>query len=196
MKWWITSRRPAVLALGFVGSVLGVTFVGGVDVPAPSLLQGQLLSAPLAVFLPLGAVIAAVWSISNTPAEIEIAQVRRPARYDAVLLASLAALTILFCGAAAMYWGDGVPLQGGRNLVGYLGISVFALALGGSAHAATFVPAAAAVVAVTFGRSAEGGSNWWAWPLAPGHEAGALAVAVGIFVGAITTSVVFGRRAP
>lgn len=196
MRWWVSSRRPCLVALGLVGFVAGVVAFGTRVVPTPGLLGEFLSPVPLSVYLPLAGVAVVAVSISNVPSDLEASAVRRVHLLDAASVLVFMCLATLACGAASMAWGGRAPLEGARNLGGYVGLGLLALTRFGP-RASSFVPAAFAVSASTFGwRSATRTARWWAWPLEPAGTTRSAALAAGLLAAGIVVLALRGRRRP
>lgn len=192
MRLWVASRRPLFLVVACIGFVALVVVFGSSNVPVPSLGEGSLLPVPFAVFLPLAPTAVVVFCLSNTHPSIEAVAVRRVGWLDGAGLIVFAGFALVSCYAAHVLWDADASVQGARNLVGYLGIGVACLVMFNS-RAASFLPAAFAVIVSTFGRTVGVSEAWWAWPLAA-IDVPLAAAQVGIlFLTAIVLLGVVGR---
>jgi hypothetical protein len=177
MIWSLRVRRVGLLTSVLTAYVAVLWAVGEASLPLPSFLSGMAFLVPVADILPLGLAVAVLFAIDNDDSRLA-----RLASRPMWLLDSgyILAVVILAVGASAALAAIGLQPHGyaaGRNLVGFVGLSlVLRAAVGG--RAASGLVTAFVVVSLMFG-AGSGGLHPWAWPLAPADDA---AVAFGVAV--------------
>ena len=184
MKLWLQVRQIQMVGMALLVALLGLAAIGNTSVPLPNLSGGVLLRFPSAIFLPLIIAIAMARSLSYSNLPIEQVATR-----PVVLLDKGFVLIIggLYAGCSAILWVLGFPstlLIGGRNALGYLGLTLLGRRLIGS-HGGAVLPAAFAILASLLGSGVDRIPDWWAWPIAAASSWWAWAWALGLLAASI-----------
>ncbi|MBA3946155.1 MAG: hypothetical protein H0X37_16525 [Herpetosiphonaceae bacterium] len=129
--------------------------------PLPNLLGGTGIAIRLPLLLPLAVAIIVAWGSASGDPILE-AVASRPLRLLDVSYALMSAcLTLLACMLVWTVGETDLALAAGRNVLGYIGLTLLGRWILGL-HAAALFPAGVAIVSALFGIGAGMQPRWWA----------------------------------
>lgn len=145
--------------------VLVLVLSGDLALPLPNLLGGPDLALPLALFLPLVVTIVVAYGLTSGDPRLEAVASRPLPALDDLLVLLIALVTLASCGLVGLSMGFDLALASGRNVLGYLGLTLIARRLAG-ASVAPLLPISFALVCALLGSGPDAQPRWWAWPIA------------------------------
>ncbi|ONH60492.1 hypothetical protein CcI49_10400 [Frankia sp. CcI49] len=193
MIWWWRNRGYTMHFSVVVGTLVAVLLVGDAAFPVPSLLGGSSLRLPVMLLLPLAPSSVASYCLSRRDG-LELTGTQPTRWLDCAVMVMTAAIGML---AGTLLQVTGLNDQGfaaGRNMAGYIGLSLVGVAIVG-AQASSLFPVTVAVVTSSLGAQVNGQARSWAWPAAGAESLLALVVALATLVLGLLCGLVWGGRA-
>lgn len=185
MRWWIRSQHPAwAMGIAIVGTVVVIASPDSFGLPIPSLagptaFASIRLHALVAVVITVGA-----WaSVSAGHKSAVLAATRAMHLY---VFASLCAI-LGICGLLVGLWGIFIgPVSSPaqlllRDVLGLFGLGLILVPLTGYRFAG-IVSTVYVFVSAIFGRTGDGGSALWAWPISDSSDLDFWIAAIVLFV--------------
>ncbi len=183
MSWWLRAHRAGPLAAMLVafGAVVWASNVRGAAggrVPSP-IRAG--VATPLALWFPLGIVVAVCWACS-----IDEGRSGRSVtvRSNALLLAAFVVAVVSSAVLALVPMALDAPTLAAavaRNVVGLTGMALVLRRWAGGSGAAALT-AGYLALAASLGAQPGGGASWWAFPVADRLGPGDAAIAALVFL--------------
>ncbi|SCF84224.1 hypothetical protein GA0115254_118876 [Streptomyces sp. Ncost-T10-10d] len=192
MRWWIGARRAnAMMPLALAGFLLPLFAVQNVRVALPSLVGSPQVALTLFVPVPILACLMHVLE-SRLPAP-EDSGVRPIGRYDAALVAVLAAGTLGCALLVAAWGGTQEAAASGRNVLFLAGLMLLGRAVVGPA--AVLVPVAWLVLVVGIGFRGNVPRLWTVVPQSA-YDVPTAVVSLLVFIAGVTALIFAPRKAP
>lgn len=181
MSLWLRVRQTRASLLTILGVTLALAFTRGWYMALPNLFGGPRLIIPLALFIPLAVAIVVALGFTTGDPLLEAVASRPLYLLDATyaLATALLTLTISVC----LHYGAEIDLalDAGRNVLGYIGLTLIGRRLAGSQNAA-IITSVLAIVLVPFSTSVSREIYWWAWHIAPAHTSLSWGIAVALLL--------------
>lgn len=191
MIWWWRNRRYAMHFSVVAGSLVAVLLVGDTAFPVPNLFGGSSLRLPIMLLLPLASSSMVSYCLSRSD-RLELTGIRPTRWLDCAVMVTTAVVGLL---AGSLIQVAGLNDQGfavGRNMVGYIGLSLIGAAIVG-AQASSLFPVTVALVTSSLGAQVNGQARNWAWPAANAESVLALVLAVATLVLGLLCGPAWGR---
>lgn len=181
MSLWLRVRHVRACTLTAALVAVALIPLGDIYLPLPDLFAGSGLSVPLSFMLPLTVPIVLEWSLTAGEPAIESVSARRLPMLDAVYALSVAALTFVLCALTALVGGADLALAAGRNVLGYVGLTLISRRIVGP-HVAAVIPVVWVIITSLFGAGVGGQPRRWAWPLAQPENGLSWGIAVSLLI--------------
>lgn len=181
MSWWWKSRQWPLAGLAGAVCVALVWLVGESLFTMP-LSTG--ITAPQAFVIPTILPLVIARSLGRA-GDDERRAVRRVAWWDLAVVWPL----VLLCGAGMIMVSPGeIGMTAARNVLALTGLQLLCVRLAGARYASV-VPVAWLFLAATFGTTETGGTQVWAWVLAPSSGITWLAAVALALIGSLSDRV-------
>lgn len=165
MKLWLRVRRARQVALTILVFGLLLIPTTALYLPLPNFFGGASLAIPVGFVLPMVVPVALAWSLTQGSSMLEAVASRPIRRFDAAYLLTAGLFAFVLCLLAFIVGKNPIALAAGRNVLGYLGLTLVGSRVGGPTSAA-LMPAALVMGTSLFGSHSTGYPRWWAWPIA------------------------------
>lgn len=166
MRLWLRVRRAREVALTILAFGLLLVITTALYLPLPNFFGGGMIAIPVGFILPMIIPVALTWSLTQGSPVLEAVASRPIRHFDTAYLLAAALFAFALCLLAYHVGGNPIALAAGRNVLGYLGLTLIGSRVAGPMSAA-MVPAALIMTTSLFGSHATGYPRWWAWPIAP-----------------------------
>ena len=182
MRIWLRARHTPAVALTVGLFVLFLIPAGTRRLPLPGLTGMPGLGVPLALYGAVIVAIAVAAGLAGGEPRLEAVAARPLSLLDAIFGIAIAlaglGLCVLVWLAVGSAWSV-YALEAGRNVVGYVGLTLLARPIVGP-RAAALPAVIASIVAALVGSHADGSARWWAWPIAGARDELSWAFAFGL----------------
>ena len=186
MRLWWRGRGQARDVLALLAMLLAVFLAGQDTVPIPTL-SGVGAPTPVAVFAPLILAISVGLGLSRR-ISLELVAARRIRLLDAAWIGLLVVIAVCGCVALDFTGTQQLGVIAGRDVAGYVGLTLLGWRIVGS-HASAVLSVGYAIAAALLGYGAAGTTQLWAWPVAaPDDTAAIVAAAVFCLAGLATVT--------